>query len=241
MYAKSGRVDLAHLVFQRLSERDAICWNSMLTSYSQNGKPEDAMDLFRHMGMGGVKYDCVSFSAILSVCANLPALHYGKEIHGFIIKSEFSSDIFAQSALIDMYAKCGNLVIARHVFDSMEEKNEVSWNSIISAYGQVDDGILYFRCMIEEYGIPASSEHYALMVDLLGRAGRLHEAFETIKSMPFSPGSGVWGTLLGACRVHGNIELAKEASRHLFDLEPENSGYYMLMLDNGRTCVGFEI
>ncbi|KAL6218363.1 hypothetical protein ACLB2K_011577 [Fragaria x ananassa] len=229
MYAKSGRVDLAHLVFQRLSERDTICWNSMLTSYSQNGKPEDAMDLFRHMGMGGVKYDC--------------------------------------SALIDMYAKCGNLLIARHVFDSMEEKNEVSWNSIISAYGyhgrlkdslglfrdmlangilpdhvsfvgvlsacvhagQVDDGILYFRCMTEEYGIPASTEHYALMVDLLGRAGRLHEAFETIKSMPFSPGSGVWGTLLGACRVHGNIELAEEASRHLFDLEPENSGYYMLL------------
>ncbi|PRQ19895.1 putative tetratricopeptide-like helical domain-containing protein [Rosa chinensis] len=267
MYAKSGRLDLAHQVFQRLSERDAICWNSMLTSYSQNGKPEEAIDLFRQMGMGGVKYDCVSISAALSASANLPALHYGKEIHGFITKSEFSSDIFAESALIDMYAKCGNLVLARRVFDLMEEKNEVSWNSIISAYGyhgrlkdslvlfrdmldngilpdhvtflgvlsacvhagQVDDGMLYFRCMTEEYGIPAWSEHYALMVDLLGRAGRLHEAFETIKSMPFSPGSGVWGTLLGACRVHGNIQLAEEASRHLFDLEPHNSGYYMLL------------
>ena len=267
MYAKSGRLDLAHKVFQRLSERDAICWNCMLTSYSQNGKPEEAIDLFRQMGMEGVKYDCVSFSAVLSACANLPALHYGKEIHGFMIKSEFSSDVFSRSALIDMYAKCGKLVLARHVFDLIEEKNEVSWNSIISAYGyhgrfedslvlfrdmqdngvqpdhvtfigvlsacvhagQVDDGILYFRCMTKEYGIPAWSEHYAIMVDLLGRAGRLHEAFDTIKSMPFSPSSGVWGTLLGACRVHGNIELAEEASRHLFDLEPQNSGYYMLL------------
>ncbi|KAK9929428.1 hypothetical protein M0R45_026529 [Rubus argutus] len=113
MYAKSGRLDLAHQVFQRLSERDAICWNSMLTSYSQNGKPEEAIDLFRQMGMEGAKYDCVSISAVLSACANLPALHYGKEIHGFMIKSEFSSDIFAESALIDMYAKCGNLVLAR--------------------------------------------------------------------------------------------------------------------------------
>ncbi|KAM1220001.1 hypothetical protein PS1_047462 [Malus domestica] len=55
MYAKSGRLDLAHRVLQRLTERDAVCWNSMITSYSQNGKPEEALDLFRQMGMGGVK------------------------------------------------------------------------------------------------------------------------------------------------------------------------------------------
>ncbi|CAL8136433.1 unnamed protein product [Prunus armeniaca] len=267
MYAKSGRLDLAHQVFERMFERDTICWNSMITSYSQNGKPEEAIDIFRQMGMAGAKYDCVSISAALSACANLPALHYGKEIHGFMIRSAFRSDLFAESALIDVYAKCGNLVLARRVFDMMEEKNEVSWNSIISAYGshgclqdslvlfremlgngilpdhvtflgilsacghagQVDDGNFYFRCMIEEYGIPARLEHYACMVDLFGRAGRLSEAFETIKSMPFSPDSGVWGTLLGACRVHGNVELAEEASRHLFDVEPQNSGYYILL------------
>ncbi|KAK9929427.1 hypothetical protein M0R45_026528 [Rubus argutus] len=110
--------------------------------------------------------------------------------------------------------------------------DHVTFLGVLSACvhaGIVDDGILYFHRMTKEYGIPAWSEHYALMVDLFGRAGRLHEAFETIKSMPFSPGSGVWGTLLGACRVHGNIELAEEASRHLFDLEPQNSGYYMLL------------
>ncbi|CAN6570198.1 unnamed protein product [Malus baccata var. baccata] len=267
MYAKSGRLDLAHRVFQRLSERDAVCWNSMITSYSQNGKPEEAIDLFRQMGTEGAKYDCVSISAALSACANLPALHYGKEIHSFMIRSAFSSDLFAESALIDMYAKCGNLDLARHVFDMMEEKNEVSWNSIISAYGNhgrlkeslvlfhemlskgilpdhvtflgilsacghagaVDDGILYFRCMIEEYRIPARLEHYACMVDLLGRAGHLREAFETIKSMPFSPDSGVWGTMLGACRLHGNVELAEEVSRYLFELAPQNSGYYILL------------
>ncbi|XP_016648944.1 PREDICTED: pentatricopeptide repeat-containing protein At4g21300-like [Prunus mume] len=267
MYAKSGRLDLVHQVFERMFERDTICWNSMITSYSQNGKPEEAIDIFRQMGMAGAKYDCVSISAALSACANLPALHYGKEIHGFMIRSAFRSDLFAESALIDVYAKCGNLFLARSVFDMMEEKNEVSWNSIISAYGshgclqdslvlfhemlgngilldhvtflgilsacghagQVDDGIFYFRCMIEEYGIPARLEHCACMVDLFGRAGRLSEAFETIKSMPFSPDSGVWGTLLGACRVHGNVELAEEASRHLFDLEPQNSGYYILL------------
>ncbi|XVE89413.1 hypothetical protein DITRI_Ditri19aG0199800 [Diplodiscus trichospermus] len=267
MYAKCGRLDLAHHVFRRLSDRDSICWNSMITSCSQNGRPEEAIDLFRQMGRIGTKYDSVSISAALSACANQPALHYGKEIHGFMIKVSLCSDLFARSALIDMYAKCGNLAFAQRVFDMMEEKNEVSWNSIIAAYGnhgrlkdclalfhemlkskiqpdhvtflaiisacghagEVNDGIQYFKLMTQELGIPAKMEHYACMVDLYGRAGRLNEAFKTIKSMPFSPDAGVWGTLLGACRNHGNVELAEVASRHLFDMEPQNSGYYVLL------------
>ncbi|XVF23046.1 hypothetical protein REPUB_Repub13aG0004100 [Reevesia pubescens] len=267
MYAKCGRLDLAHQVFGRLSERDSVCWNSMITSCSQNGKPDEAIDLFRQMGRTGTLYDCVSISAALSACANLPALNYGKEIHGFMIKGSFCSDLFAESAVIDMYAKCGNLCFAQRVFDMMEEKNEVSWNSIIAAYGnhgrlkdcltlfhemlnikiqpdhvtflaiisacghagKVNDGIYYFQSMTEEYGIPARMEHYACMVDLFGRAGRLNEAFETIKGMPFAPDAGVWGTLLGASRNHGNVELAEVASRHLFDLDPQNSGYYVLL------------
>ncbi|KAL4308507.1 hypothetical protein GQ457_01G024790 [Hibiscus cannabinus] len=267
MYAKCGRLDLAHRVFGRLSDRDSVCWNSMITSFSQNGIPEEAIDLFRQMGRTGTKYDCVSISAALSACANLPALHFGKEIHGFMIKSSLFSDLFAKSALIDMYAKCGNLNSAQHVFDMMEEKNEVSWNSIIAAYGnhgrledclalfnemlknkiqpdrvtflailsacghagKVDDGIHHFKSMTNEYGIPPGMEHYACMVDLFGRAGRLNEAFETIQSMPFSPDAGVWGTLLGACRNHGNVELAEVAASHLFDLDPQNSGYYVLL------------
>ncbi|XWS20754.1 hypothetical protein CRYUN_Cryun31cG0129700 [Craigia yunnanensis] len=267
MYAKCGRLDLAHHVFGRLSERYSVCWNSMISSCSQNGKPEEAIDLFRRMGKTGSKYDCVSISAAFSACTDLPAPHYGKEIHGFMIKGSLCSDLFAESALIDMYAKCGNLGFAQRVFDMMEEKNEVSWNSIIAAYGnhgrlkdclamfhemlknkiqpdhvtflaiisacghagKVNDGIHYFQSMTEEYGIPARMEHFACLVDLFGRAGRLNEAFKTIQIMPFSPDTSVWGTLLGACRNHGNVELAEVASRHLFDLDPQNSGYYVLL------------
>ncbi|KAI9169262.1 hypothetical protein LWI28_009707 [Acer negundo] len=267
MYSKCGRLDLAHKTFGRVSEKDAVCWNSMIISCSQNGKPEEAINFFRQMAMEGIKHDRVSISGALSACANLPALSYGKEIHCFMIKGICSSDIFAESSLIDMYAKCGSLEHAQIVFDMMQGKNEVAWNSIIAAYGshgclkdslalfhkmledkiqpdhvtflaiisacghagQVAYGIHYFRCMTEEYGIPARLEHYACMVDLYGRAGRLNEAFETINSMPFPPDAGVWGTLLGACRVHGNVELAEVASRHLFHLEPQNSGYYLLL------------
>lgn len=267
MYAKCGRIDLGHLVFSRMKERDSVCWNSIITSCSQNGKPEVAIDLFRSMGMEGAEYDPVSMSAALSACSNLSALHYGKQIHSFIIRSSFNSDIFADSALIDMYAKCGNLDLAQHVFDAMESKNEVSWNSIIAAYGnhghlkqclalfhrmedegfqpdhvtflailsafghsgQVEEGKRYFNIMTQDYGISPRIEHYACLIDMFGRYGRLEEARQVIKGMPFTPDAGIWGTLLGACRVHGNLELAEMASEPLFNLEPQNSGYYMLL------------
>ncbi|KAF2317944.1 hypothetical protein GH714_041267 [Hevea brasiliensis] len=78
MYAKCGKLDLAHQVFSRMSEKDVICWNAIITSCSQNGKPQEAIHLFRQMGMQGMNYDCVGISAALSACANLPALCYGK-------------------------------------------------------------------------------------------------------------------------------------------------------------------
>ncbi|KZV29380.1 pentatricopeptide repeat-containing protein [Dorcoceras hygrometricum] len=267
MYAKCGRLDLGHLVFNRMNERDSICWNSIITSCSQNGKPEIAIDLFRLMGIEGAKYEPVSISAALSACSNLSALHYGKQIHGFMIRSSFNFDIFADSALIDMYAKCGNLYLAHHVFDTMESKNEVSWNSIIAAYGnhghlkqclalfhrmedegfqpdhvtflailsafshsgEVEIGKQYFNIMTQDYGISPRIEHYACLIDMFGRHGHLEEALEVIKGMPFTPDAGIWGTLLGASRVHGNLQLAEMASEPLFNLEPQNSGYYMLL------------
>ncbi|VFQ64480.1 unnamed protein product [Cuscuta campestris] len=267
MYAKCGRLDLSHRVFSLLSKKDMVCWNSLITGCCKNGEPEQAIDVFRKMGAEVSKYDCVSISGALSACADIAALHHGREIHGFMIKGSFYNDLFAESALIDMYAKCGCLHKARTVFNFMKKKNEVSWNSIISAYGnhglldesldlfvgmeedgfrpdhvtflaiisacghagRVELGKCYFNSMIPEYGIIPRVEHYACMIDLYGRAGCLEETFKLIKNMPIPPDASIWGALLGACRVHGHVELAEMASKYLFNLDPQNSGYYVLL------------
>ncbi|KAH0459228.1 hypothetical protein IEQ34_012042 [Dendrobium chrysotoxum] len=266
MYAKCGRLDIGHQIFGKISEKDTVAWNSMIANFNQNGQPEEVFNLFCQMSGEGIKYDAVTISSMLSACASLPALNYGKEIHGFMIRGAFTADLYAESCLIDMYAKCGELNIARCVFDSMIEKNEVSWNSIIAAYGahgllndavslfqemekagylpdhitfltlisacshtgQIEEGFQFFSRM-NDYGIVAKNEHYACMVDLYARAGKLHEAFHFISNMPCKPDAGIWGALLGACRVHRNSELAELASKHLFELDPQNSGYYILM------------
>ncbi|KAJ7962635.1 Pentatricopeptide repeat-containing protein [Quillaja saponaria] len=95
--------------------------------------------------------------------------------------------------------------------------------------GMVVKGRKIFQSMEDEFHIIPKLEHYGCMVDLLGRAGQLREAHELIQSMPMKPDSVVWGSLLGACSFHGNVELAEMAAKSLFELEPWNPGNYVIL------------
>jgi pentatricopeptide repeat protein len=105
----------------------------------------------------------------------------------------------------------------------------VSLLAACSHAGLVDQGRSLFDMMQTAYGMLPIAKHYACMVDMLGIAGQLDEAFEFIEGMPIKPDSAVWGVLLGACRIHGNVEMGKVASQNLFELNHENVGYYGLM------------
>ncbi|KAM0875671.1 hypothetical protein ACQ4PT_036655 [Festuca glaucescens] len=122
------------------------------------------------------------------------------------------------------------------LFSQMQQEgikpDHVTFVSLLAACshtGLVDQGRSFFDMMQITYGIIPIAKHYACMVDMLGRAGQLDEAFDFIEHMPIKPDSAVWGALLGACRIHGNVEMGKMASQNLFELDPENVGYYVLM------------
>jgi pentatricopeptide repeat protein len=185
MYAKCGRLDLSHYIFSKMSAKDEVTWNSMISSFAQNGEPEAALDLFRQMSMEGVKYNNVTISSILSACAGLPAIYYGKEVHGIIIKGPIRADVFAESALIDMYGKCGNLELALRVFEFMPEKNEVSWNSIISAYGAhglVKESVSLLSRMQEE-GFNADHVTFLAVISACAHAGKVQEGLRLFRCM----------------------------------------------------------
>eukprot|EP01018_Ginkgo_biloba_P020806 Gb_00198 [translate_table: standard] len=101
--------------------------------------------------------------------------------------------------------------------------------STCSHAGLVDEGWQYFECMSQDYHITPREQHYACMVDLLGRAGCMDEAQDFIEKMPLELGASVWGALLGAYRIHYNIQLGERVADRLFDLKPENAGYYVLL------------
>ncbi|XP_019095501.1 PREDICTED: pentatricopeptide repeat-containing protein At5g59600 [Camelina sativa] len=140
------------------------------------------------------------------------------------------------NSMIFCYANHGLSDKAVELFNQMEATGEkldhLTFTAILTACshaGLTDLGKKLFHSMQNKYRIDPRLEHYACMVDLLGRAGKLVEAYEMIKAMQMEPDLFVWGALLGACRNHGNMELARIAAKHLAELEPENSGNGLLL------------
>jgi pentatricopeptide repeat protein len=101
--------------------------------------------------------------------------------------------------------------------------------SACSHGGMVDKGWRFFDIMKKEYHIQPTIKHYGCMVDILGRAGFVEEAYRLISNMPMQCNAIVWRTLLAACRLHGNVELGKQVRKQLLELEPDHSSDYVLL------------
>ncbi|BAT76160.1 hypothetical protein LR48_Vigan01g242400 [Vigna angularis] len=267
IYSRLNEIDLARRLFDESSEKTVAAWNAMISGYTQNGLTETAISLFQEMMATDFIPNPVTITSILSACAQLGALSFGKWVHQLITSKNLEPNIYVLTALIDMYAKCGNILEAWQLFDSMSEKNTVTWNTMIFGYGLhgyghealqlfnemlelgfqpssvtflsvlyacshaglVREGDEIFNAMVNKYRIVPLAEHYACMVDILGRAGQLQKALEFVRRMPVEPGPAVWGTLLGACMIHKDTKIARVASERLFELDSGSVGYYVLL------------
>ncbi|XP_042014245.1 pentatricopeptide repeat-containing protein At3g46790, chloroplastic-like [Salvia splendens] len=272
MYAKFGCVESARQVFDSMPAKNLVSWSAMIACFAKNARPLEALEVFGEMmreGSDDVLPNSVTLVSVVQACATLAALEQGKLIHGYVVRKGLDSILPVMNALVTMYARCGDVELGENVFNQMEKRDVVSWNSMISSYavhglgskalatfqemvkrgvsptpvtfisvlgacshsGLVDEGKMLFDSMTREHGIRPSVEHYACIVDLLGRANRLEEAARIIADMRDEPGAMVWGALLGSCRIHCNMELAERASRMLFELEPTNAGNYVLLAE----------
>ncbi|KAL6008219.1 hypothetical protein ACLOJK_033725 [Asimina triloba] len=153
-----------------------------------------------------------------------------------IFRSMPSKNIVTYSAMISGLALHGEGKTALSLFSDMMAKgirpNDGVYVGVLSACshaGLIEEGLRCFDRMRFEHRIAPTIQHYGCMVDLLGRSGKLDEAYELIRSMPMAPNDVVWRCLLCACKVHNNMELAESASRHLLELEPPNVGDYTLL------------
>ncbi|CAL2240226.1 unnamed protein product [Prunus armeniaca] len=145
-------------------------------------------------------------------------------------------DVYSYTAMIVGLAMHGEVEMALDIFAEMPrmgvEPDEVTFIGVLAACshgGLVAEGHKYFRDMSSVYRLRPQTEHYGCMVDLLGRAGLINEAEEFVKNMPIEPDAFVWGALLGACRIHGKVELAESVMKKLLKVEPERDGAYVLM------------
>lgn len=145
-------------------------------------------------------------------------------------------NVFSYSSMILGFAMHGRANAAIELFHEMLtteiRPNRVTFIGVLTACshaGMVDQGRQLFATMEKYYNVVPSADHYTCMVDLLGRAGRLEEALELVETMPIAAHGGVWGALLGACRIHGNPDIAQIAANHLFELEPDSIGNYVML------------
>ncbi|KAI8531726.1 hypothetical protein RHMOL_Rhmol11G0158000 [Rhododendron molle] len=260
------RCDLreAKQCFHGMTERDLITWNTWIAGYEKSDSIE-SLYIFSQMEYEGFSPNCFTLSSVVAACSNLAVLNCGQQVHGTIIQRGFDRNLALSNALIDMYAKCGNISDSQQIFIEMSIRDLVSWTSMMIGYGShgygkeavelfdqmvksgirpdrivfmavlgacshaglVDKGLSYFNSMIGYYNLTPNQEIYGCVVDLLGRAGRVKEAYEIMEGMPFKPDESVWGAFLGACKAHRHPDMEKLAARKLLDLGPNMAGTYV--------------
>ncbi|PIA44574.1 hypothetical protein AQUCO_01700281v1 [Aquilegia coerulea] len=206
LYVKSGALKLASSVFDAMKEKNVISWTTMLMGLVQNGHAEEAFRIFCQMQEERVDVNAVTFVSLIHGCAYAGSLKKGRSIHAYLTRKGFLFDEILRTALIDMYGKCA-----------------------CSRSGLVEDGLNLFHTVRGEHGILPNKKHYACLVDLLGRAGKLEEAEALIEQMPFEPDSAVFEALLSGCQMHKNINIGIKTAHKLLSLDAMNPGIYVVL------------
>ncbi|CAN0870859.1 Pentatricopeptide repeat-containing protein At5g04780, mitochondrial [Linum grandiflorum] len=148
-----------------------------------------------------------------------------------------NKNVVLWNVIISAFAKHSRSLEVMVLFEKMQQAgtdpDEVTYISVLSAcshMGLVNESRTYFRLMTEHHNLSANVLHYSCMVDVLSRAGVVHEANELMKNMPFKATASMWGSVLASCRARGgNVELAEVAARNLFEMEPGNAANYVML------------
>ncbi|XP_024543440.1 pentatricopeptide repeat-containing protein At3g09040, mitochondrial [Selaginella moellendorffii] len=186
MYGKFGALDDARRVFHRIPEKTVISWTSMIAANAQNGEWGEAFQLFKTMkSRGGVRPNAVTCLIILDACSDFGTVGDGREIHAEIKAGGLDSQLRVNNTLVNMYGKCGSLADAREVFDSMRERNVVSWTSMLAAYthqGHGNKALELYRTM-ELQGMELDDVAFVSVLSALGHAGSVHDCRQCFMTM----------------------------------------------------------
>lgn len=218
---RAGMVMVEHTLVSVLSACGQLSYLSLgswIHEYFVNGK---RMHLSVTLG-----------NAVIDMYAKCGSIDAAAEV----FSSMSERNLVSWNSMIAGYAANGRAKQAVNLFNHMRymafKPDDITFVSLLTACshgGLILEGQYYFDTMERNYGIKPKREHYACMIDLLGRNGLLEEAYKLIANMPMQPSEAAWGALLNACRMHGNVELAKLSACNLLSLDPDDSGIYVLL------------
>lgn len=235
-YAQCGRPKESISLFRELEavgiEPDAATMVGVISSASQIGSTALAGWVGNYVDRKRIERNEKVLTALVDMhakCGNVEqALNCFREIE--------QPDAYPYTALISGLATHGHSTLALQVFERMRAQavrpDPITFVGVLTACshaGLVDMGLDYWEAMVQDYGMDRRADHYACVVDMLGRAGRIVEAFDMVQTMPMGPHPGALGALLSACKTHDNVEIAEIVANKLFELEPRNTGNYILL------------
>ncbi|KAF3793353.1 putative pentatricopeptide repeat-containing protein [Nymphaea thermarum] len=235
-YALNGLSDKSLGVFHNMllanTLPDAVTIVKVLSSCAQSGNLQQALCLHGYLIRSGFDQKVFVGASLIDLYSKCGSLANAAEVFRHLEEK----DVVAWSSIIAGYGIHGLALESFQLFEQMLQTglkpNHITFISVLSACshgGRVDEAWKLFNSMVHEHKVIPRAEHYACMVDVLGRTGQLDKALEFINNMPVEANSQVWGALLGACRIHGDIDLAELAASKLFHLDPNHRGYYVLL------------
>lgn len=190
LYFHCDKSHYARVLFDRVEYRNSVPWNAMITGYSHNGSPEEALDIFRDMLLEGIRPNEIALTSMFGACSQLSCLRLGKEIHCFTLKAHLTEDAFVTCSIIDMYAKCGCIELSRTFFNGLTERDLPSWTAMISGYGvhgHGNEAVMLFEDM-QRSGL--KPDHFTFIGILMAcsHAGLVEEGLEYFNCMHSSYG-----------------------------------------------------
>ncbi|XP_009365211.2 pentatricopeptide repeat-containing protein At2g29760, chloroplastic-like [Pyrus x bretschneideri] len=203
---KINSLDYARSVFDQIEQPTLVSWNVLIKCYVGNQRSHDAVVLFYEL-VHELVPDNFTVPCVIKGCARLNAIEEGKQIHGLVLKIGLGLDKFVQSSLVSLYSKCGEIGLARKVFDEMRDRDLVTWNSLVDGYarcGEVEVAMELFDQMQER-----DLFSWTVLVDGLSKCGKVEMAREVFDRMP-NRNSVSWNAMINGYMKAGDFETARQ-------------------------------
>ncbi|XP_039162664.1 pentatricopeptide repeat-containing protein At1g74600, chloroplastic-like [Eucalyptus grandis] len=233
-YAQNGYIEEALLMFHKMLKANFAVDSFSISSVVQAVTLTNRLDIGTQLQSYAMKVGLDSNAAVGSSLVAMYSKFGGINECVKAYDQIDAPDLIGWTTMIMSYARHGIGEEALKFFKLMKREkmrpDPVTFVGVLSACshsGLVEEGYFHFDSMVKDYGIEPNYRHYACMVDLLGRSGRLKEAERFISNMPIKPNALVWETLLAACKLHGDIELGKLAAKKITECEPSDAGAYI--------------
>ncbi|KAH7288958.1 hypothetical protein KP509_31G051800 [Ceratopteris richardii] len=267
MYGKCGAIREAEKTFDWLCTRSTTSWNAMFSAYMEYEQCEKAIALFQEIQKISTTVDDITLVYVLQAAGESGNAEVCMQVHFLVTSSFFNSSALLSTTLVHSYGNCGCMQDAEVVFHGLTKPDVVAWSTCVSGFAQegkpefsfsflnkmhlegtmaddvacssflfacshaglIDEGIRYFISMNEMFEITPTLKHYANIIDLFARAGDLAKVENLLQGMPVKADWAMWMSVLSACCLHGNLELAQSTFASSTHLQPVNAAGYVLM------------